>query len=83
MSKLVCLYCGNIFDEDELARWDETHGLDFGPYEQWIGSPCCHENYAEAHICDGCGEYINTETYVEIGDKKYCENCFTIKNLGE
>lgn len=83
MSKLVCLYCGNIFDEDELAYWEEKHGLSYGPYEQWVGSPCCHDNYVEAYRCDCCGEYINTETYVEIGDKKYCEDCFTIKNLEE
>ena len=83
MSKMVCLYCGNVFDEDELVSWEETHGLDVGPYEQWAGSPCCREAYVQAYICDECGEYINTETYVEIGDKKYCESCFVIKNLGD
>ena len=81
MSTYVCLECGEIFDEDEVDVWEETHGLDYGPYESRSGCPCCGGAYVKAHRCDSCGEYINTETYVEVDDKLYCENCFTIRRL--
>jgi formylmethanofuran dehydrogenase subunit E len=81
MSKYVCLECGEIFDENEIDCWEETHGLDYGPYEPRSGCPYCGGAYVEAYRCDGCGEYINTETYVEIDDQKYCEGCFTIRRL--
>lgn len=81
MSKYVCLECYEIFDEDRLDTWEETHGLDCPPYEKRSGCPYCGGAYTEAHLCDACGEYINTETYVEIDDKRYCEGCFTIRHL--
>ena len=82
MSKYVCVECGNVFDEDEIVIWYERHGFEFGG-ERWSGSPCCKEYYVEAQICDCCGEYITTDKYVEIDDKKYCWDCVTIKNLSE
>ena len=82
MGKYVCLECGNVFDEDEVVTWIEDHGLDYGG-ERWSGSPCCHENYIEAVRCDCCDEYITTDKYVEIDDKKYCWDCVTIKRLEE
>ena len=80
MSKYVCLACGEVFDEDDIESWIEYHGLDYGG-ESWSGSPCCQEDYVDAYECDCCGEYITSDTYVEIEDKRYCENCFTINNL--
>ena len=82
MSKFVCCACGNVFDEEEIKSWVESHGFTYGG-ERWMGSPCCHENYVDAYECDHCGEIINTETYVEIEDKKYCWDCVTIKSLEE
>ena len=82
MSKLVCCACGVVFDEYEIERWTEYHGLDYGG-EQWSGSPCCKENYVEAHQCSCCGEIICTDKYVEIDDHKYCWDCVTIKNLSD
>ena len=80
---LVCLECGNVFSEDEIEYWKEDRGEHFGTprYETFSGCPRCNGDYVEAHRCDGCGEWIDTDTYVEIGDAKYCENCFTIKHL--
>jgi hypothetical protein len=75
----ICLECGCLFEEPKC--YYEKHGLDCPPYEEWLGSPCCRGDYVEAYRCDYCGEYINTDTYVEVGNKKYCEECFTIKNL--
>lgn len=79
---LVCLDCGNVFDEEDIEYWDERHGLDYGPYEHCSGCPDCGGAYTEAIRCDGCGEWITNE-YVEIGDERYCENCFTVKTLGD
>ena len=78
---LVCLDCGNIFDEPK--RWEETHGLEYGPYEHWSGCPDCGGAYVEAHRCDGCGEWIATETYVKMGNERYCEDCFEICDLAD
>ena len=77
----MCLSCGEIFDEDEIYSWYETHGLDHGPYERWTGSPCCHEGYKKAKVCACCGDYITTEKYVDIGGEEFCMDCVEIKNL--
>ncbi len=83
MSKYVCLECYHIFDEPK--SWKEDRGEYFGSpcYEKFSGCPDCGGAYIETHRCDCCGEYINTDTYVEIGDERYCENCFMIKSLDE
>lgn len=83
MSTVVCLECHEIFDDEDASIWYESHGLDTPPYECWSGCPCCKGTYVKAYYCDGCGEVINTDTYVEIGDKKYCEDCFEIHDLRE
>ena len=75
----ICLECGQVFDKPD--HWVEKHGLHCPPYEEWSGCPYCRGAFTEAYRCDCCGEWINTETYVEIGDEKYCEDCFEIKNL--
>ena len=77
----VCLECGNVFDEDEIVYWTERHGLEYGG-ESWSGSPCCKGSYVDAYKCDCCGEWI-TDTYVEIDDQRYCEDCFTIRNISD
>lgn len=77
----ICCECGNAFEEPE--EYVETHGLDYPPYEHLYESPCCGGNYIEAERCSLCGDYITSETYVEIDDKKYCEDCFTIRRLDE
>ena len=82
MSKYVCCACGTVFNEYEIEHWIEYHGLEYGG-EHWSGSPCCKENYVEAHLCDCCGEIICTDKYVEIDDQKYCWDCVTVKNLEE
>jgi hypothetical protein len=81
MSTYVCLECYETFDEDEIAVWEETHGLDSPPYEQRSGCPYCGGAYVKTYRCNVCGEYINTDTYVEVDDKLYCEGCFTIHRL--
>lgn len=77
----VCLDCGHTFSDPE--HYIDTHGLDSPPYESWNGCPYCGGAYRETYLCDCCGNWIDTDTYVEIGDERYCENCFTICKLEE
>ena len=83
MKQYVCLECHNVFEEDEIEHWYEKHGLDCGPYEYCDGSPCCHASYVDAYICDSCGDAINTDRYIEIDGKRYCEYCFEIHDLND
>ena len=77
----VCFECGSIFSEP--LYWEETHGLDSPPYEQWSGCPYCKGDYIEAFKCDCCEEWI-TDSYIKTDDdKRYCENCFTKRDLGD
>lgn len=75
----VCYECNEIFDE--LKHWEEKHGLDHGPYEIFAGCPYCGGAFTKTYQCDYCGEWINTNKYVEIGDERYCWDCVTIKKL--
>ena len=79
----VCLECGHVFSEDEVAVWEETHGLDIPPYERWSGCPNCKGGYVEAHQCDDCGEWI-TGKYVTLNNgKRFCEDCFCVLELDD
>lgn len=40
-----CLDCGRKFSEPE--KYQETHGLDSPPYEEWYGCPYCAGAYKE------------------------------------
>ena len=82
MTKCVCLKCNAVFDEEDIASWIEYHGLEYGG-ERWYGSPCCYEDFVDAHECDCCGEYITTDQYIEIDENKYCWDCVMIKRLEE
>ena len=74
----LCVECGSTFEIPK--SYTETHGLEYG-YEHFSGCPYCGGAYVETYLCDGCGEYITTDSYVQIGDDKYCEDCFTIRYL--
>ena len=76
----ICLECGLIFDDP--VKWEETHGLDCGPYEKWSGCPKCRGSYAETYRCDRCGEWIEG-SYIKIDDNRYCEYCYDKYQPGE
>lgn len=82
MALLVCLECGEIFEEPKL--WQEDRGEYFGfpSYERFLGSPCCEGNYAKAHQCDSCGDWI-TDNYIKIRHQRYCQNCYETIELGD
>lgn len=75
----VCLECGNLFNEP--AYWEETHGLECGPYEKWSGCPSCYGAYTKVYICDCCNDWI-VDDYIKIEDKRYCQECCESVELG-
>ena len=66
-----CENCGHLFEEGEQAVWEEKHGLDTPPYEQWSGCPICKGGYEEVHQCKECGDW-HTENELYDG---WCEKC--------
>ena len=77
----VCMDCGHLFETP--YRWEERHGFDYGPFEQWSGCPRCKEAYTEAYQCDCCNEWI-TGPYIKLeSGERICENCYTTMELGD
>ena len=75
----ICLDCQRTFSE--AAEWEETHGLDYGPYEQWSGCPYCNGSYVETYQCDCCEEWIE-DTYIKTDDgHRYCFNCYQVTHI--
>ena len=66
-----CCECGHLFEDGEQAVWEERHGLDTPPYEQWSGCPLCRGGYEEVHQCQECDEW-HTEDELYEG---WCEKC--------
>ena len=66
-----CESCGHLFEEGEQAVWEERHGLDAPPYEQWSGCPICKGGYEEVHQCKKCGDW---HTQDDLYDG-WCEKC--------
>lgn len=66
-----CENCGHLFEEGEQAVWEERHGLDTPPYEQWSGCPICKGGYEEVRQCKECGDW-HTENELYEG---WCEKC--------
>lgn len=77
---LVCLECLRLFEEPQY--WEERHGLDTPPYEQMSGCPFCGGAYSETHRCNECDEWI-VDSYIKVGDKRYCSECCLPMELGE
>lgn len=67
-----CLECGHIFDEGEEARWEETHGLDYPPYERFCGCPLCQGSFEETVKCKVCGEEF---LEAELNGGCVCNEC--------
>ena len=78
---LICIECGHLFERP--TYWEERHGLNYGPFEEWSGCPRCGGGYTEAHKCDYCDEYIDG-TYIKLKNgERICENCYNTYELGE
>ena len=78
MSKLICLNCGHLFDEEDVVTWQEGRGEFWGRpcYEKMCGCPICREDYVETYRCACCNEWISGE-YIKLSDgDRICENCY-------
>ena len=77
----VCVECGHVFETP--ATYGEKHGLETPPYEHMRTCPNCGGAFCKATVCDGCGEVITSE-YVRINNGScYCDNCFSLHQLGD
>lgn len=77
----VCIECGHVFEEPQY--WEERHGFDYGPGEEWSGCPECGSSYTRTYECDCCGEWI-TGKYVKTEDGyRYCSECYFEHDIGD
>lgn len=77
----VCIECGETFDRAEHVI--DRHGLDTPPYEEYDCCPHCFSwSFIDAFSCAACGETIVND-FVEIGDDRYCESCYTLSTLSD
>lgn len=77
----VCTNCGEVFEDPDC--WEEGHGLDYGPFEQWSGCPACGESYVEAYKCDCCDEWITGRYIKTDNDQRICEDCYKVMDVGD
>ena len=72
MSKLICLDCGEIFDEDELDSYEECVGEYWGTpaYETFGICPNCQSDAWE----DLCFTIVNKDTGEEVSHWPFEEN---------
>lgn len=71
---LICVECGNIFDECEVAVDLEYHDeVPGGAYERFMKCPCCgSDEIEESARCKKCkGEFLPGELFGSY----YCEDC--------
>ena len=80
--KYHCLECGYLFYYPKL--YVERHGMDEPPYEQYKGCPKCGGHYVPVEMCDGCHEEIVGDyAYIYSSGKKFCKDCFCIRNIND
>lgn len=65
----------------EPKYYIETYGLDTPPYEHFTVCPHCGGVFVEAHRCDCCGEFITADYVVVQDGKRYCEECYSVRNI--
>lgn len=71
---LICVECGNIFDECEAAVDFEYHSeVPGGAYERFVKCPCCgSDEIGESARCKKCGvEFLEDDLFGSY----YCEEC--------
>lgn len=81
----ICLECGRVFDEDEIAIWQEDRGEYWGvPCSQMNGGcPSCQGDYVYTYRCRCCHKWIGGK-YIKLDDdERICENCYTEYEIGE
>ena len=77
----ICTGCGHLFDEPDC--WEESHGFDYGPYEECSGCPICGDAYVETYRCSCCDEWIEG-AYIKLENgERICEHCYTKHEIGD
>lgn len=81
----VCLECGCIFDEDEVAVWQEDRGEFWGiPCSETVsGCPVCKGDYVKTYRCGCCGKWIDGDHIELANGERICENCYIPMELGD
>lgn len=53
-----CIECGHVFDEEDVAEWEEARGEYWGTpcSEKMSGCPVCHGAYEKVSRCEICGK---------------------------
>ncbi len=71
---LICVSCGNIFDECEAAVDFEYHSeVPGGAYERFTKCPCCgSDEIEESRACKKCGGAFLPDS---LFGSYYCEEC--------
>jgi transcription elongation factor Elf1 len=85
MYKFICLDCGHVFEECDVAVWTESRGEYWGTpcREEVRGCPRCRGSYTKTYECDCCGHAI-VGVYVKLeSGERICENCYTEYEIGE
>ena len=74
-----CTYCGSQFSTPRIVQ--ESHGLDWPPYEEVPVCPSCGESELINMVqCSCCCEYT-PKPYIKTADGNiYCENCYTTED---
>lgn len=75
-----CIQCGCLFEEPQVIT--ENHGFSVPPYETFYGCPICGDGFAETKRCLECGNYV-TDNYADTASGWICENCYTLKTIGD
>ena len=81
----VCLNCGCIFSEDDVATWQESRGEFWGiPCSETVsGCPICKGDYVKTYRCGCCTEWIDCSYITLANGKRICEDCYTIHEIGD
>ena len=81
---LICVECGNIFDECEAAVDLEYHSeVPGGAYERFMKCPCCgSDEIEESSRCKNCkGEFLPDELFGSYYCKECLEEALTFDNF--
>lgn len=71
-----CLNCDAEFEVP--IKVIEKHGLNYPPYEEYLGCPVCKSNeFEEAFPCERCGALVTYSEIIEYGSEPIlCDLCY-------
>ena len=74
MQMLRCIDCGKIFDDDDVAVWEESRGEFWGvPCSETVsGCPHCQGDYEQVTTCKRCDKWCSEDELTN----GYCDLCY-------